>query len=74
MQVRNLVLLTLCQLISTTGSIVMVLLGGIIGSELTSNPALATLPLSLLVVGIALTTIPAATLMHKIGTAKELFA
>ncbi len=49
----------------------MVLLGGIIGSELTSNPALATLPLSLLVVAIALTTIPAASLMNKIGRRKS---
>ena len=49
----------------------MVLLGGIIGSELTSSPALATLPLSLLVVAIALTTMPAANLMHRIGRRKS---
>ena len=49
----------------------MVLLGGIIGSELTSSPALATLPLSLLVVAIALTTIPASSLMHRIGRRKS---
>lgn len=45
----------------------MVTLGGIIGAQLTTNPALATLPASLWVVGTALTTIPAALLMRRIG-------
>lgn len=67
MQVRNLLLLVTCQLISTTGSIVMVTLGGIIGSSLASNKALATLPLSMMVVAVAATTIPATMLMRKIG-------
>jgi MFS family permease len=67
MQIRNLILLVSCQLISTTGSIVMVTLGGIIGSSLASNKALATLPLSMMVVAVAATTIPATMLMRKIG-------
>lgn len=67
MQSRNLWLLLICQLISTSGSIVMVTLGGIIGSSLASNKAFSTLPLSMLVVAIALTTIPAAMLMKRIG-------
>lgn len=67
MQVRNLILLVTCQLISTTGSIVMVTLGGIIGSTLASNKAFATLPLSMMVVAVAATTIPATILMRKIG-------
>ncbi len=56
-----------CQLISTTGSIVMVTLGGIIGSTLAANKAFATLPLSMMVVAIATTTIPATMLMRRIG-------
>jgi len=67
MQVRNLSLLVTCQLISTTGSIVMVTLGGIIGSTLAANKAFATLPLSMMVVAIAATTIPATMLMRRIG-------
>ncbi|MGI9238899.1 MAG: MFS transporter [Woeseiaceae bacterium] len=67
MQARNLSLLVTCQLISTTGSIVMVTLGGIIGSTLASNKAFATLPLSMMVIAIAATTIPATMLMRKIG-------
>ncbi len=67
MQVRNIVILIVCQMISTTGSIVMVTLGGIIGSELASNKALATLPLSVMVIAVAATTIPATMLMRRIG-------
>ena len=67
MQVRNLSILVACQLISTTGSIVMVTLGGIIGSSLATNKAFATLPLSMLVVSIAVTTVPATMLMRRIG-------
>ena len=67
MHARNLSLLVTCQLISTTGSIVMVTLGGIIGSTLASNKAFATLPLSMMVVAVAATTIPATMLMRKIG-------
>lgn len=70
MQVRNLSLLVVCQLISTSGSIVMVMLGGIIGSNLSTNQAFATLPLSMMVVAIAATTIPATMLMRKIGRRK----
>lgn len=70
MQVRNLLILVVCQLISATGSIVMVMLGGIIGSALTANQALATLPLSMMVVAIAATTIPATMLMRRIGRRK----
>jgi len=49
LQVRNLIILVAGQLISATGSIVMVTLGGIIGSALATNKAFATLPLSMMV-------------------------
>lgn len=67
MQRRNLILLVFAQLISATGSIVFVTLGGIIGASLTSNPAFATLPVSMIVLASAATTMPAAMLMKKIG-------
>ena len=66
MQVRNLIILVVCQLISATGSIVMVTLGGIIGSTLATNKAFSTLPLSMMVVAIAATTIPATMLMRRV--------
>lgn len=67
MSYRNLSILFCCQLISATGSIVLVTLGGIIGSGLSGNPAFATLPVSMMVVSVAATTIPAALLMRRIG-------
>lgn len=54
-------------MISATGSIVFVTLGGIIGTSLSSNLAWATLPMSMVVLATAATTIPAALLMRKIG-------
>ena len=67
MHYRNLSILVLCQLISATGSIVIVTLGGIIGTSLSPNAAFATVPVSIMVVGTASMTIPAALLMKRIG-------
>jgi len=64
---RNLILLVFTQLISATGSIIFVMLGGIIGSSLASNPAWSTLPVSMMVLATAVTTLPAALLMRQIG-------
>ena len=60
-------ILVACQLISAAGAIVLVTRGGIIGSELTDNQALATLPVSVMVLSLAATTIPAIFLMRAIG-------
>ncbi|HJL92398.1 MAG TPA: MFS transporter [Woeseiaceae bacterium] len=67
MNSRNLIILFFCQLISSTGQLVVVTLGGIIGSNLTDNQSIATLPVSLMVVVTALSAIPATVLMRKIG-------
>lgn len=67
MPARNLFILLVCQLISATGAIALITLGGIIGSGLTSNQALATLPVSIMVVSVAATTIPATMLMRAVG-------
>lgn len=64
---RNLYLLVLAQLISATGSIVFITLGGLIGASLAGNPAWATLPVTMIVLASALTTMPAAMLMKRIG-------
>lgn len=67
MPLRNILILFCCQLISATGAIIMVTLGGIIGASLSPNPAFATLPVSVMVLSIAATTIPATVLMRRIG-------
>ena len=70
MQHRNLIILIICQLISATGSIVFVTLGGIIGSTLTAKLAWATLPISIAVLATAATTVPATLLMRTIGRSR----
>ncbi len=70
MQKGNLIILVFCQLISATGSIVVVTLGGIIGARLSSNPAWSTLPISMMVIAVAATTIPATVLMRRIGRSR----
>lgn len=70
MQFSNLYLLVICQLISATGSIVIVTLGGIIGTTLSTNKAFATLPVSMMVVAVAATAVPATILMRNIGRRK----
>ena len=64
---RNLIILFCAQLIFVSGSVVLVTLGGIVGNDLAPSRSLATLPLSILLVGTALTTVPAALLMQRIG-------
>lgn len=45
----------------------LVAFGGIIGTRIAPHPALATLPLSLSIIGVAATSLPAALLMQRIG-------
>ena len=63
----NLPLYFLVQVVFVSGSVLVVTLGGIVGSEMAPHPSLATLPLSVMVVGTALATVPAALLMQHIG-------
>jgi len=65
--VRNVYVLSLAQALSAAGMMTIFLLGGIIGSELAPLPQIATLPVSLTVVGLAATAIPAALIMERIG-------
>jgi MFS family permease len=64
---RNIVILSLSQALGSSGLPVIVLLGGIIGSHLAPTPALSTLPVSIMVVGVALFVIPASLLMKWVG-------
>jgi MFS family permease len=70
MKSRNLPILAIAQALSMSGPPIMVLLGGIVGVELAPTPSLATLPISLLVVGVALFVFPASFLMRRIGRRK----
>ena len=67
MNIRNLAILIGAQLCFTSGSVLLVTIGGIVGSQIAPSPTLATLPVSLMVLGTAVTTIPAAMLMQRFG-------
>jgi MFS family permease len=64
---RNVWILALAQALSGCGTIMLVTFGGIIGTHIAPFPAIATLPLSLSILGLALTSIPAALLMQRFG-------
>jgi len=59
--------LTLAACVAQTGAPMVVLLGGIVGAGLAPVPGLATLPVALMIVGTAMTTIPASLLMRRMG-------
>ncbi len=63
----NLAILVAVQAVAVTGTVALVTLGGIVGRDLAPTPTLATLPLSLLVVGTAAATVFAAWTMSRIG-------
>lgn len=64
---RNVWILAAAQACAACGTIVLVTFGGIVGTRLAPYPAIATLPLSLSVLGMAFTSMPAALLMQRIG-------
>lgn len=64
---RNVYLLAAAQALAASGMFVVVLLGGILGAALTPRPEWATLPVTMAILGVATTTVPAALLMGRIG-------
>lgn len=70
MSYRNLSVLALGTLLSISGASIVALTAGIIGAQLAPSLTWATLPASLMVVGLALMTIPAALIMKRIGRRK----
>jgi len=66
-EVFNIGVLGVAQALGLSAMSMMVFIGGIVGRELAPRPALATLPLALVVIGLAATTIPAALLARRLG-------
>lgn len=64
---KNMLILLISQLIGTTGSVLMITLAGLIGTQLSPTPYLSTLPVTLMVVGAALGTLPASQIMKHYG-------
>jgi predicted MFS family arabinose efflux permease len=64
---RNVLLLSLCQALLTTGNVLLVSVNGLIGRELAPSALLITLPVALQFIGLMTATIPASLLMGRIG-------
>src|SRR5437762_8120919 len=64
---RTLWMLAGCQALSMTGGSIVGLTGAIVGSMLTPDKALSTLPIAVQQAGVMAATIPAALLMARIG-------
>lgn len=66
--------LTLAQAFAACGTIILVSFGGIVGTRIAPEPALATLPLSMSILGLAVTSLPASLLMQRIGRKRAFIA
>ncbi|MCS6947016.1 MAG: MFS transporter [Steroidobacteraceae bacterium] len=64
---KNVYLLMAAQALAGCGMIMLVTFGGIAGSRIAPFPQIATLPLSLAIVGVAAMSLPAALIMQRIG-------
>ncbi|MCS5584484.1 MAG: MFS transporter, partial [Pseudomonadales bacterium] len=64
---RTLIVLGIAQCFGQTAAPMMVLLGGIVGARLAPDLSWATLPLAVMVLGTACTTVPATLLMARYG-------
>ncbi len=60
-------ILFLCQILYWSTVIVGVAVASLVGTQLTPNPALATLPLAVLTIGNILTTLPLSLIMQRFG-------
>lgn len=64
---RNIFVLTAAQALGAASPPIIISLGGLVGQQLSSDPALVTLPVSLFNLGLALGTLPAAFVMRSFG-------
>ncbi len=64
---RNIHVLTAAQALGAASPPIIISLGGLVGQQLSSDPALVTLPVSLFNLGLALGTLPAAFVMRRLG-------
>ncbi len=64
---RNVILLSLCQALLTTGNVLLISVNALIGQQLSPSPGLITLPVAMQFVGLMCATIPASLVMARIG-------
>ncbi|SMF71377.1 Predicted arabinose efflux permease, MFS family [Azospirillum oryzae] len=66
-ELGNIVRLVIAQALAGANAIVVYATGAIVGNTLAPSPALATLPISIFVVGMAVCTLPAGTIARRFG-------
>jgi MFS family permease len=64
---QNVLLLLACQALVQTGTVVIITASGLVGHMLAANKSLATLPISALMIGTMIATIPASLMMGRYG-------
>lgn len=67
MNLRNIILLSLASALAMSVAPALIFIGGLIGTALAPQAHLATLPIAFMVIGTALSTIPAALIMQRLG-------
>ena len=72
--IRNVLILSISQAFAMAGGPMITLLGGVVGARLSHDPMLSTLPVSIMIVGMAIFTIPAAQVMKLIGRRRGFIA
>jgi len=71
---KNVSLLFLVQPLAMSASPIIVFIGGILSTKLANDPSLATLPVTIMILGVASASIPAALLSKKLGRKKATIA
>lgn len=64
---KNLWVLLTAQAFGSCGTIMVIFVGGVIGAVMAPSEDLATAPITAVILGVALSTVPAALLMRKTG-------
>ena len=64
---RNMGLLVAAQSLGGASPPIIISLGGLVGQQLSSDPTASTLPVSIYQLGLALSTLPAAWIMNRLG-------
>ena len=64
---NNVAILAVCQALLYTGNVILITLNGLVGFAFAGDKALATLPISTFVIGVAISSIPASMWMKRAG-------
>lgn len=64
---RNVAILVVSQILFMVASITVMTLSGVVGQQLAPDPGLATLPISMMMLGAVVSTLPASLFMRRVG-------